>query len=69
MKPKDMRNIPADKVEDIMFEECGYHDMIEVVKSFNIMKELQEGLDDKVLRNCFRTNDRELIKAKIEKIE
>ena len=45
MKPKDMRNIPADKVEDIMLAECGYHDMKEVVKSFNIMKALQKSLN------------------------
>jgi len=41
--------------------------ILEIKASEYFAKELQEGLDDKVLRNCFRTNDRELIKAKIEK--
>ena len=43
--------------------------IIDIKASEYFAKELQEGLDDKVLRNCFKTNDRELIKAKIEKAD
>jgi hypothetical protein len=43
--------------------------IIEIRASEYFAKELQEELDDKVLRNCFKTNDRELIKAKIEKAD
>ena len=45
IKPKDMRNIPADKIEDIMLAECGYYDMKEVVKAFYTMKALQKSLN------------------------
>ena len=43
--------------------------IIEVKASEYFAKELEEDLNDKVLRNCFNTNDRELIDAKIERIK
>ena len=41
--------------------------IIEVKASEYFAQELEEDLDDKVLRNCFNTNDRELISARIIK--
>ena len=45
IKPKDMRGIPADKIENMMLVECGYYDMKEVVESFYKMKALQKSLN------------------------
>ncbi len=41
--------------------------VIVVKASEYFAQELEEDLDDKVLRNCFNTNDRELISARIIK--
>ncbi len=41
--------------------------VIVVKASEYFAQELEKDLDDKVLRNCFNTNDRELISARIIK--
>ena len=43
--------------------------VLEIKASEYFAQELQKELNDKILGNCFKSNDRTLIDAKIERIQ